>query len=99
MELKATYFENPGKENTEEVLRIVRQRAEELGIKTIGAALTLFVVNRAVATHGASEKRMPRSKPCLAFFFIPAPVAPARNPLGEVTVPSGINSILASIIS
>jgi len=40
MELKATYFENPGRENTEEVLRIVRQRAEELGIKTIVVAST-----------------------------------------------------------
>jgi hypothetical protein len=40
MELKTTYFENPGKENTEEVLRIVRQRAEELGIKTIVIATT-----------------------------------------------------------
>ena len=35
MELKTVYFENPGRENTEEVLRIARQRAEELGIKTI----------------------------------------------------------------
>jgi len=40
MELKTTYFENPGKENTEEVLRIVKQRAEELGIKTIVVAST-----------------------------------------------------------
>jgi len=41
MELKTTYFENPGKENTEEVLRIVKQRAEELGIKTIVIATTV----------------------------------------------------------
>ncbi len=40
MELKTTYFENTGKENTEEVLRIVKQRAEELGIKTIVVAST-----------------------------------------------------------
>ena len=40
MELKTTYFEKPGKENTEEVLRIARQRAEELGIKTIVVAST-----------------------------------------------------------
>ncbi len=40
MELKTTYFENPGRANTEEVLRIVRQRAEELGIKTIVVAST-----------------------------------------------------------
>jgi len=41
MELKTTYFENTGKENTEEVLRIVKQRAEELGIKTIVVASTV----------------------------------------------------------
>ena len=35
MELKTVYFDNPGSENTEVVLRIVRQRAEELGIKNI----------------------------------------------------------------
>jgi hypothetical protein len=35
MEAKTVYFENPGVGNTEEVLRIARQRAEELGIKTI----------------------------------------------------------------
>jgi len=40
MELKTTYFENPGKDNTEEVLRIVKQRAGELGIKTIVVAST-----------------------------------------------------------
>ena len=40
MELKTTYFENAGKENTAEVLRIVKQRAEELGIKTIVVAST-----------------------------------------------------------
>ena len=41
MELKTTYFENPGRENTEEVLRIVKQRAKELGIKTIVVASTV----------------------------------------------------------
>jgi len=40
MELKAVYFENPGRENTEEVLRIAKQRAEELGINTILVAST-----------------------------------------------------------
>ena len=40
MESKITYFEQPGRENTEEVLRIARQRAEELGIKTIVVAST-----------------------------------------------------------
>lgn len=41
MESKTTYFENPGIENTEEVLRIARQRAEELGIRTILVASTV----------------------------------------------------------
>ena len=40
MELKTVYFENPGEENTEEVLRIVKQQAEALGIKTILVAST-----------------------------------------------------------
>ena len=40
MELKTVYFENPGRENTEEVLSIAKQRAEELGIKTILVAST-----------------------------------------------------------
>ncbi len=40
MELKIVYFETPGRENTEEVLRIAKQRAEELGIKTILVAST-----------------------------------------------------------
>ena len=35
MEAKIVYFENPGKENTEPTLHIARQRAEELGIKTV----------------------------------------------------------------
>ncbi len=40
MELKTVYFENTGVENTETTLRIVRQRAEELGIKNIVVAST-----------------------------------------------------------
>ena len=40
MELKTVYFETPGSENTEAVLHLARQRAEELGIKTILAAST-----------------------------------------------------------
>jgi len=40
MELKIVYFETPGRENTDEVLRIARKRAEELGIKTILVAST-----------------------------------------------------------
>ena len=35
METRTVYFENPGTENTEAVLRIAKQRAGELGIKTI----------------------------------------------------------------
>ncbi len=41
MEGKVVYFEQPGPENTEEVLRIVKARAEELGIKTIVVATTV----------------------------------------------------------
>ena len=40
MELKTIYFEKPGSENTEAVLRIAGQRAEELGIKNIVVAST-----------------------------------------------------------
>jgi hypothetical protein len=38
MELKTVYFENPGEENTDEVLRIARGRAAEMGIKTVVVA-------------------------------------------------------------
>lgn len=40
MEAKTVYFERPGKENTEEVMRIAGQRARELGIKTVVVAST-----------------------------------------------------------
>jgi len=40
MELKTTYFEKTGAENTPEVLSLVKQRAEELGLKTIVMAST-----------------------------------------------------------
>ena len=40
MESKTVYFDKPGSENTDEVLRIARQRAEELGIKTVVVAST-----------------------------------------------------------
>lgn len=40
MEGKIVYFENTGHENTEEVLRIAKERADELGIKTILVAST-----------------------------------------------------------
>ena len=41
MEGQIVYFEKPGVENTEEALRIAKQRAEELGIKTIMVATTV----------------------------------------------------------
>lgn len=40
MEAKIVYFENPGEENTNVVLRIAKQRAEEVSIKTILVAST-----------------------------------------------------------
>ena len=40
MEGKIVYFEKSGPENTEAVLRIAKQRAEELGIKTVLIAST-----------------------------------------------------------
>jgi hypothetical protein len=40
MESKTVYFENPGSENTDAVLKIARRRAEELGIKNIVVSST-----------------------------------------------------------
>ena len=40
MEVKTVYFDKPGSDNTEAVFHIARQRAEELGIKTILVAST-----------------------------------------------------------
>ncbi len=40
MESKTVYFANYGRENTDDVLRIVKRRAEELGIKKIVVAST-----------------------------------------------------------
>ena len=40
MEAKIVYFAEPGKENTDEVLRLAKQRAEKLGIKSILVAST-----------------------------------------------------------
>ncbi len=40
MELKTVYFKKPGRENTDEVLRTTKQRAKELGIKTVVIAST-----------------------------------------------------------
>jgi hypothetical protein len=41
MEEKTVYFENPGEGNTDETLRIARERARELGIKTVVVATTV----------------------------------------------------------
>jgi hypothetical protein len=40
MEARVPYFKNPGAENTDAVLRLVKQRAGELGIKSIVIAST-----------------------------------------------------------
>lgn len=40
MEARTIYFERPGWENTEEVLRTVKRRAAELGIRTVLVATT-----------------------------------------------------------
>ena len=40
MESKIVYFDRPGKENTEETLRIAGERATELGVKTVVVAST-----------------------------------------------------------
>jgi hypothetical protein len=40
MEARTVYFDRPGQENTEEALRLARQRAGELGIKTALVAST-----------------------------------------------------------
>lgn len=68
MELKTVYFENPGKENTEEVFRIAKQRAKELRINTILVASTTGVtavramevftgMRIIVITHSAGYKK------------------------------------------
>ena len=41
MELKTTYFDKPGRENTDNTLAIARQRAAELGVKNIAVATTV----------------------------------------------------------
>jgi len=40
MESRTVYFDRPGRENTEQVFHIARQRAEELGIRTVVVAST-----------------------------------------------------------
>jgi len=41
MELKTVYFEKPGSANTEETLKLAKERAEALGIKTVVVASTV----------------------------------------------------------
>jgi hypothetical protein len=41
MELKTVYYDKPGQENTDETLALAKQRAKELGIKTILVASTV----------------------------------------------------------
>lgn len=41
MERKTVYFENPGEGNTDETLRIAKERAHEMGIKTVVVATTV----------------------------------------------------------
>ena len=49
LETKITYFEKPGKENTEAVMEIVKKRAQELGIKTVvSASMRGYTTERAV---------------------------------------------------
>ena len=40
MEAKAVYFDNPGVENTDQTLKLAKERAQQLGIKTILVAST-----------------------------------------------------------
>ncbi len=40
MEVKSLYFEQPGKDNTENIFKLVQQRIDELGIKTVVVAST-----------------------------------------------------------
>ena len=49
MELSTTYFEKPGKENTDSTLELARKRGEALGIKTfVVASTTLATALKAV---------------------------------------------------
>ncbi|MFC1952066.1 pyruvate kinase alpha/beta domain-containing protein [Chloroflexota bacterium] len=49
METKITYFENPGKENTDAVMRIVKTRAQELGINmAVVASFRGYTAEKAV---------------------------------------------------
>ena len=67
MESKTTYFENIGKENTEQTLSIAKHRANELGVKTVVIASTtgetavkaldvFYGLNLIVVSHTAGFK-------------------------------------------
>ncbi len=66
MEGKIVYFDKPGRDNTEEVLRIAGARADELGIQTIVVATTVgdtaaravevFKGRKVVVTHYTGMK-------------------------------------------
>ncbi|MCX8126592.1 MAG: hypothetical protein N3E40_05590, partial [Dehalococcoidia bacterium] len=50
IEGRIVYFERPGKVNTEEVLKIAKKRADELGIKTaVIASVTGYTAEKALA--------------------------------------------------
>ena len=56
MEVKITYFETPGKENTDAVMEIVKKRAGELGIKTVVVASQHgFTAEKAVRVLGGMK--------------------------------------------
>lgn len=69
MEGKTVYFDTIGRENTEAVLRIAKQRADELGIKTIlvastygdtaAAAVEVFKGMKVIAVSHATGFREP----------------------------------------
>jgi hypothetical protein len=51
MEAKITYFETPGKHNTDSVMEIVKKRAQELGINTVViASYRGYTADKAVRT-------------------------------------------------
>ncbi len=72
MEVKTVYFSSTGSGNTDEVLRIARQRAEELGIKTVlvasntgstaAKAADLFTGMKVIAVSRSAGFRKPNTQ-------------------------------------
>jgi hypothetical protein len=72
MEVKTVYFSSTGSGNTDEVLRIARQRAEELGIKTVlvasttgntaAKAVNLFTGMKIIAVSHSAGFRKPNTQ-------------------------------------